>query len=171
VPNSMMDEHKEQWPGIGYTFCIAEDGKTFWCNDLETASYHVSGHNEHTLGICLLGCFVDGAEPTGAQIAATNRLLADLRKLIPFENLVGHQDLVATVCPGDTWPSWKVLLDGQSGEEVEHLRQRIEVLETEVDRIEGMVETEMGRVDRLIGAGIARLDGFLNDLWTIAGGG
>lgn len=116
-----------RYPGIGYHFCVGADGTTYWCNDLETVSYHVAGHNDETVGICLLGCFTGTSEPTEMQISATKELLKVLDAHLRFPALSGHKDLVATRCPGDTWHLWKSRL--KESDEVARLRRLLEEIE------------------------------------------
>ena len=52
------------WPGIGYHFVIQKDGGIYQTNRLDTISYHVSGQNTNSIGICGTGKW---AAFTGAQ--------------------------------------------------------------------------------------------------------
>jgi len=103
------------WPGIGYHYYIMGDGAIYQTNRLETWSYHVGSANQHTVGICLAGNFMEQAPPP-AQVAAGRALIAWLRRElgIPLENVWGHKDFgPGTACPGDTWDAWRPLLLGE----------------------------------------------------------
>lgn len=102
------------WGGIGYHFVIAQDGKTYYVGDLTTGRAHVLNLNHLAIGICLIGSFIDGKEPKDAQLNSTHELCAQLLFRTPelpntngWEDAVGHKDLGATRCPGDTWPNWR----------------------------------------------------------------
>ncbi len=112
TPKQIAEYHigpPNNWPGCGYHFVIGKDGAIYWCNGLEAMSYHVSDHNRHTIGICLPGSFMAGKdrEPTTAQITATKKLIADLRAKLGALGVVGHKELMARDCPGDTWHVWR----------------------------------------------------------------
>ena len=59
-------EHRRRgWNGIGYHFVILPDGTIETGRPLTSPGAHVSGHNNHTVGICYIG----GRNPdaTGAE--------------------------------------------------------------------------------------------------------
>ena len=49
------DHRKNGWNGIGYHFVILPDGTIETGRALETPGAHVSGYNNHTIGICYIG--------------------------------------------------------------------------------------------------------------------
>ena len=109
--------NNNDWPGIGYHFCIGPDGTIYQVNRLETVSYHAGVVNDYTIGICLEGDFRNGLIPTPKQIESAGHLSAWLsQKLkIPVANIMGHKEYPknATECPGDDWAAgqnWKELL-------------------------------------------------------------
>ncbi|MCB0156445.1 MAG: N-acetylmuramoyl-L-alanine amidase [Anaerolineae bacterium] len=95
------------WPGIGYHFCIHPDGRIDQTQRLTTRSYHAGGHNDHTVGICLLGNFMK-EPPTGEALEALDLLLDYLMEgeLVNADTISPHRALVQTACPGDTWEQW-----------------------------------------------------------------
>ncbi len=102
------------WGGIGYHFVITKNGDTYYVGDLTTARAHVLNLNHLALGICLIGSFVAGVEPTFSQIISTHELCAQLLFRTPeipgisaWEDVVGHQNLSPTQCPGNTWQNWR----------------------------------------------------------------
>jgi len=105
---------KNGWPGIGYHYVVGADGELLQVNKLETASYHCAGSNRRSVGLCLLGSFMKGMEPTGPQIVAARSLVAALlaRLGLPYRAVVGHKELCSTACPGDTWDTWKAAILG-----------------------------------------------------------
>lgn len=46
---------REGWKGIGYHFVILPDGTIETGRQLEVPGAHVSGYNNHTIGICYIG--------------------------------------------------------------------------------------------------------------------
>lgn len=102
------------WLGIGYHFVIGNgngmpDGAieaTFrWKDQLHGAHAGHRDHNQHGIGIALVGHF-DKKPPTQAQLAALKRLLAHLQSAhdVPGRGLVSHGDIKATACPGRLFP-------------------------------------------------------------------
>jgi len=94
------------WPAIGYHFFIEADGRILKTEPLECVAYHTSRDYQHSAGICLAGRF-DETVPSEPQIEATAMLLAHLCGRLSIQPLaggvVGHCELVATVCPGQQW--------------------------------------------------------------------
>ena len=67
---------------------------------------HVEGHNRGTIGICLLGGFGSSANDlfeknfTGAQAAAVQRLIGEIKGRTAIGRISGHNDYAAKACPG-----------------------------------------------------------------------
>jgi len=101
--------NKDAWPGIGYHYYIGPGGTVWQTNGLKTISYHCGQGNSYTIGICLAGNFMEES-PTSKQLEAGEQLVAllcDYLDILP-QNILGHKELSSdTVCPGDTWPTWK----------------------------------------------------------------
>ncbi len=102
---------KQGWPGIGYHYFIDREGKIYQTNPLEVVSYHARNFNSSGVGICLAGDFTSSIPPE-AQIQALGHLCAFLLEKLNLgkEAVVGHQELVPTICPGGRWKEWKGLL-------------------------------------------------------------
>lgn len=96
-----------RWPGIGYHFVIHQNGEVGYVGDILTQRANVANMNHLVVGTCLQGNFVDGARPTAAQITSLRLLDQGLKELNSAIVLVGHKELNATACPGDTWDRWK----------------------------------------------------------------
>jgi N-acetylmuramoyl-L-alanine amidase len=80
------------WPGIGYHFVIDKAGVIYWCNNLETISFHVGNSNKHAVGICLIGDFRK-ENPPSKQLQATYKLLVSLQGVLPnMHQVFGHQE-------------------------------------------------------------------------------
>lgn len=102
------------WGGVGYHFIISANGKVYYVGDLTTARANVLDMNQLVVGICLIGNFVDEALPTDDQIRSAHLLCAHLLFHTPelsgvdgWEDVVGHQQLGATACPGTDWQTWR----------------------------------------------------------------
>jgi len=112
------------WNDVGYNFLISQDGAIFQGRDDQgmmekdnVKGAHFCGKNTGTMGICLLGNYMD-AEPTSFTIHSLSELLAwKLHKenLPPYgsgvhpqgsgnllSNIAGHRDGCSTLCPGDS---------------------------------------------------------------------
>ncbi|MFZ7103348.1 MAG: peptidoglycan recognition family protein [Peptococcaceae bacterium] len=98
---------ENDWPGIGYHYVICIDGKIQWCHDLETITYHVGNSNDQALGICLVGDFRQGGQPTGEQWQALRELGRYILQVLPWltpEDFWGHSQF-----PGYSWKQCPVI--------------------------------------------------------------
>jgi len=120
-------EHREVrgWLGVGYDFVInngrgAPDGlveTTFrWKQQIQGAHAGAGQkrHNEHWVGICLVGNFNE-TRPTARQMASLRRLVRFLQDYcdIPDGNILGHKNVREgpTDCPGTRFPMHEILHD------------------------------------------------------------
>lgn len=91
------------WPGIGYHYVIDRKGQVYKCHPATVVSYHASGANSHSVGVCLVGN-LDVQRPTQSQMSALAELLRELvgAYQIPAANVIGHRDVPGTrkSCPG-----------------------------------------------------------------------
>lgn len=119
TPDDIASYHVNSrgWGGIGYHFVISQNGTVYYVGDLTTARAHVLNMNHLALGICLIGTFIEGKVPTSSQINSAHELCSQLLFRTPeipgidgWEDVVGHQDLSPTQCPGDSWPNWRARL-------------------------------------------------------------
>lgn len=91
------------WTGPGYHFCIESDGKLIMTRTIDRVGAHVLGHNDHTLGVCLVGDNTTARDRWVApQIETLKRTLSVLGVIFPESKVLGHRDLpdTATECPG-----------------------------------------------------------------------
>lgn len=110
------------WGGVGYHFIINKAGTVYYVGDLTTARAHVANLNHLAIGICLIGSFINGKVPTNVQLQSTHLLCAhllfqtpELSQVDSWEDVVGHQQLGATACPGDSWSSWRAKIISGTG--------------------------------------------------------
>lgn len=90
------------WPGIGYHYVVAPDGTIYKTQANTTVSYHASGANTCSLGVCMIGHFDKYPVPE-AQWKATVQLVKELMKAynIPADKVIGHREVPAPKsCPG-----------------------------------------------------------------------
>jgi hypothetical protein len=86
---------------IGYHFAVDYSGCVWEGRSLAHQGAHVSGANEHNIGVVLLGNF-ERQRPAQAQMSALRSLVSALtqRYGISSRRIYGHRDLGATACPG-----------------------------------------------------------------------
>lgn len=111
---------KQDWPGIGYHFLVAENGSIYQGNALETVSYHAVKANPRGVGVCFLGNFTKTVPPP-AQLAGGAHLIAWLMQGlgIALDEVKGHKEFMDTACPGEQWlngQKWKEMLRGEIAE-------------------------------------------------------
>jgi N-acetyl-anhydromuramyl-L-alanine amidase AmpD len=96
------------WRDIGYHWVIGRDGAVAQGRRETEIGAHVEGHNRGTIGICLLGGYGAKADDpfeknfTGAQAAATKRLVTEIGGRALIKKVSGHNDYAAKACPGFT---------------------------------------------------------------------
>lgn len=102
------------WGGVGYHFIINPEGVVYYVGDLTTARANVKNMNQLVIGICLIGNFINGQEPTDLQLRSAHELCAQLLFRTPelsgvtsWQDIRGHQQLGQTACPGQDWNSWR----------------------------------------------------------------
>ena len=103
-----IDIHKMHldfgWNGIGYHKVITRKGKVedgrpeFWIGA------HVYGHNETSLGVCLIGRNFF----TKSQFSALEKILLKWKKKYPDAKIMGHCDATKTkkTCPNFDVRTW-----------------------------------------------------------------
>ena len=85
------------WDDIGYHYVITRSGAIEGGLPVATQGAHVRGHNEHTIGICLVGgMYEDGETPdsnfTYLQWQALRALVDDLTREYGDLKISGHRD-------------------------------------------------------------------------------
>jgi N-acetylmuramoyl-L-alanine amidase len=84
--------HKERgWSGIGYHYVIRRDGTVEVGRWLQQPGAHVKGHNDYSIGICLIGGG-NGFDYTWEQLCAAKGLTQRLRNAYPTAYVAGHRD-------------------------------------------------------------------------------
>ncbi len=99
------DERK--WAAIGYHYLVGKGGHVYEGRPVQFQGAHVSGANEHNLGISMIGDF-NRVLPNPTQLAALKAFLDAQRTRfeVPRNRVYGHRDLGASICPGDALYAW-----------------------------------------------------------------
>lgn len=87
------------WDDIGYHFVIRRDGVVEGGRPLEEEGAHAKGHNEDSIGICLIGGMSKDHQPdanfTSAQYTALATLITAMSAAFSLtrNDIYGHRDL------------------------------------------------------------------------------
>jgi len=100
---------KQGWGGMPYHLIASlNQGAVYLCRDVRTFGAHVEAANHLWVGVAGMGDFSDVA-PSPALLCGYGKAIAVAGILTNRQlTYVGHRELMATRCPGETWPSWKV---------------------------------------------------------------
>ena len=92
------------WHGCGYHKVINRNGTIEQGRPEYWVGAHVYGHNEESLGVCLIGC----NEFTDAQFSSLHQVLSQWQQLCPNAIICGHCDFPTTekTCPNFDVSSW-----------------------------------------------------------------
>ena len=100
-----LSHQAQGWSGCGYHYIIRKDGQIEQGRPEWAIGSHALGENWHTIGIHVCGNF-EIAVPTDAQIESLAYLIGwicEKYDIVPDkDHVVGHRDLMATACPGET---------------------------------------------------------------------
>lgn len=87
--------------GIAYHYMIDRQARVYQTNDLKAITWHVSGQNTRSIGLCFIGDY-DELEPTQGQMRQLLKLLRYLnRKLGRRLQIAGHREYANKTCPGN----------------------------------------------------------------------
>ncbi len=95
--------HKDRgWDGIGYHWVIEGDGELKVGRPFTKQGAHVSGHNDHCWGICLVGDNTKaGREWTDEQLLTLKLFIALLGWAMPSIQVKTHNEISSSSeCPG-----------------------------------------------------------------------
>ncbi len=89
-----------KWDDIGYHFIIDAKGSILNGRNVNEIGAHVYGHNQDSIGICLIGNF-DLTIPNKKQLSSLNNLIKELKDRYNINNVKLHRDFnVNKTCPG-----------------------------------------------------------------------
>ncbi len=93
--------HDRGWGDIGYHYVLDRAGRLWQGRPLHLQGAHVKDHNEHNLGVMVLGNF-DRQDPSKQQIDHLGFVLRALvrRHGTPVYRVKTHKELMPTACPG-----------------------------------------------------------------------
>lgn len=96
--------------GIGYHFIIRRNGKLEEGRPIEQAGAHASGHNAHSIGICMVGGINDKGKPennfTDAQWETLKSLTTNLVHKYKALKIIGHNEVSNKACPSFSVSKW-----------------------------------------------------------------
>lgn len=96
--------------GIGYHYVIRRNGEVELGRPLDKAGAHAKGHNETSIGICLVGGIDDRGNPennfTPEQWAELAKLVTDLQGRFGALKVIGHNEVAAKACPSFNVQKW-----------------------------------------------------------------
>ena len=89
------------WSDIGYHYIIDRAGRVWEGRDIRYQGAHVKDHNEHNLGILVLGNF-DRQSPSDPQVRSLVNVLRTFvaHYRVPLGRVYTHQEIMPTSCPG-----------------------------------------------------------------------
>ncbi len=92
------------WHGVGYHRVINRDGLVEQARPDYWIGAHVYGHNEESLGVCLIG----RTDFTEAQFQSLEEVLREWTNYYPKAKVVGHRDFEYTdkTCPNFDAIEW-----------------------------------------------------------------
>ena len=95
-------------PGITYHLCITDKGVAYQTQPLEATSVHAGQNSRDSVGVCLIGNFMQ-TPPPQPQLDATASVLAQVAKRLNLNinQIFGYSEIINTQSPGTTWPNWK----------------------------------------------------------------
>jgi hypothetical protein len=100
---AIQDLHRQErgWADVAYHYFIGAGGAIYEGRSMEARGTHVAGYNTGSLGVCLIGNFME-ALPGAEQLEALRGLALWLSVRLNLSHLAGHRDFNSiTVCPGD----------------------------------------------------------------------
>ncbi len=90
-----------KWADIGYHYAVDPKGRVWECRDIKYQGAHVRNHNEHNIGVVLLGNF-EIQKPTWSQLSSMKKLVKQLRAKyrVGVKRIYTHKEINPTTCPG-----------------------------------------------------------------------
>lgn len=85
------------WSDVGYHYVIRRDGRVEPGRAPDRIGAHVSGHNHHSVSVCLVGGVDSKGRPannyTDEQWESLEQVVNQLAQHYPYAEVVGHRDL------------------------------------------------------------------------------
>lgn len=92
------------WPGLGYHYVVAPDGKIWKTGYANESRWSVGNHNGYSISLMIIGSF-DKENPTQIQYDSAVELASRMGNAyaVPQRNIMGHNEYsghAANACPG-----------------------------------------------------------------------
>lgn len=101
---------KNGWSDIGYHDVIRRDGSIEQGRPIEKAGAHVKGHNQDSIGICLIGGVDSYGVPennfTDIQWKSLKKLIRVYNVQYPYATVHGHNEYSNKACPSFKVQEW-----------------------------------------------------------------
>lgn len=101
--------HKRRgWNGVGYHYVIEKDGSIMMGRLFKTIGAHCRGHNSNSIGVCVVGNYMDDEAMTEGQEQSLVMVLHGLlsQYSLDVDQVYGHRELGETLCPGKHLFDW-----------------------------------------------------------------
>ncbi|XP_058444765.1 peptidoglycan recognition protein 1-like [Malaya genurostris] len=91
------------WSDIGYNWCVGENGAAYEGRGWGRQGAHAPKYNDRSVGICMLGSFMDVVPNVAARRAAQSLIQCgiSLGHIDSSYWLIGHRQVKDTDCPGN----------------------------------------------------------------------
>jgi N-acetylmuramoyl-L-alanine amidase len=97
-------EPPRNWSGIGYHYVIKLDGTVEAGRPEYWQGAHASGHNEDSIGICMIGT----ERFTVNQYSSLKNKIKRLQNKYPNIKVIGHNQVSDKTCPGFNVQEWLI---------------------------------------------------------------
>ncbi|CAM3774218.1 N-acetylmuramoyl-L-alanine amidase [Alkalicoccus chagannorensis] len=116
----LMDTHMYHrddlgWAGIGYNYFIHRQAIIYKGRGKKQGAHAGGSYNNRSIGVCVAGNF-DSQTPSEEQIEACIWLVRKLKKDYPNAEIIGHNGVSNTACPGRNFPLSRVIEEANKTE-------------------------------------------------------
>lgn len=98
------------WSDIGYHYVIRRNGEIDHGRDEQVVGAHCEGHNQNSLGVCLVGGIDDAGKAennfTPEQFKTLENLLRSIQTDYPGVTIYGHREFSKKECPSFDVQNW-----------------------------------------------------------------
>lgn len=109
VNAAVIDQwHRDRgWDGVGYHHVITRSGAIEPGRIHKTVGAHAYGHNEQSIGVCLVGGYGGAVDYLIPQWASLRLLLLGLATMYSAARVIGHNDVTSEkTCPNFNVRNW-----------------------------------------------------------------
>lgn len=97
-----IHKHERHFDDIGYHYVIEYDGYLYFGRDIRLIGAHCKGHNQNSIGICLIGGYNGNPDCfNGCQFVTLVDLLRVLIRVyrLDIDDIHGHNEFSSKACP------------------------------------------------------------------------